>query len=103
MLTLIASMQHHTVPYGVCEIDNDGSLYNIKEKPEYDFLVNTGMYIMNPEILSYIPDNSYFDITDLIETIKEKKHTIGLYPVSEKSWIDIGQWEEYNNASNLFL
>jgi hypothetical protein len=39
----------------------------------------------------------------LIETLKEKKHPIGLYPVSEKSWIDVGQWEEYNNASNLFL
>jgi NDP-sugar pyrophosphorylase family protein len=103
MLTLIASMQHHTVQYGVCEIENDGSLFKIKEKPEYDFLVNTGMYIMNPEIMSYIPDNSYFDMTDLIEAIKEEKHTIGIYPVSEKSWIDVGQWEEYNNANKLVI
>ena len=103
MLTLIASMQHHTIPYGVCEIDNEGNLFKIKEKPEYDFLVNTGLYIMNPDILSYIPDNTYFDMTDLINAIKQEKHTIGIYPVSEKSWIDVGQWEEYSNASKLFI
>ncbi len=99
-LTLVSSIQHHIVPYGVCKLENDGSLKTIKEKPEYDFLVNTGMYILNPDILQFIPKNKSFDTTDLIKCLKENKKKIGVYPISEKSWIDIGQWEEYKKAIN---
>jgi len=97
-LTLVSSIQHHIVPYGVCKLEIDGSLKAIKEKPEYNFLVNTGMYILNPDILQFIPKNKSFDMTDLIKRLKEIKKKIGVYPISEKSWIDIGQWEEYRKA-----
>jgi len=100
-LTLVSSIQHHIIPYGVCHLENDGSLKIIKEKPEYNFLVNTGMYILNPDILKYIPENKSFDMTDLIKCLKEKKKKIGVFPVSEKSWIDIGQWEEYKKAISM--
>ena len=97
-LTLVSSIQHHIIPYGVCKLESDGCLKTIREKPEYNFLVNTGMYILNPDILQFIPKNKSFDMTDLIKYLKEKKKKIGVYPVSEKSWIDIGQWEEYRKA-----
>ncbi len=97
-LTLVSSIQHHTVPYGVCKLESDGSLKTIKEKPEYDFLVNTGMYMLNPDIIQFIPKDKTFDMTDLIKCLKEKKKKVGVYPVSEKSWIDIGQWVEYRKA-----
>ena len=100
-LTLVSSIQHHVIPYGVCKLENDGSLKNIKEKPEYDFLVNTGMYILNPDILQFIPKYKSFDMTDLIKCLKEKKKKIGVYPISEKLWIDIGQWEEYRKAVSM--
>ncbi len=100
-LTLVSSMRHHIIPYGVCKLENDGSLKNIKEKPEYDFLVNTGVYILNPDILQFIPKNKSFDMTDLIKCLKEKKKKIGVYPISEKHWIDIGQWEEYRKAISI--
>lgn len=99
-LTLVSCTQHHIIPYGVCKLESDGSLETIKEKPEYDFLINTGMYIVNPDILQFIPKNKLFNMTDLIKCLKEKKKKIGVYPISEKSWIDIGQWEEYRNAIN---
>ena len=101
-LTLVSSIQHHIIPYGVCKLENDGSLKTIREKPEYDFLVNTGMYILNPDILKFIPKDKSFDMTDLIKCLKEKKKKIGVFPVSEKSWIDIGQWEKYRKAINMF-
>ena len=100
-LTLVSSMQHHIVPYGVCKLESDGSLESIREKPEYDFLVNTGMYILNPDILQFIPEDKSFDMTDLIKCLKEKKRKIGVFPVSEKSWVDIGQWEEYRKAISM--
>jgi len=100
-LTLVSSIQHHVIPYGVCKLKSDGSLKTIREKPEYDFLVNTGMYILNPNILKFIPENKSFDMTDLIKCLKEKKKKIGVYPISEKSWIDVGKWEEYRKAIDI--
>lgn len=99
-LTLLGSMQQYSIPYGVCEIDNGGILKGIKEKPEFDILVNTGFYLLNPNVLNHIPENEYFDMTDLIEKIKGKGLKIGVYPVSEKSWIDVGQWSKYNSTIN---
>jgi dTDP-glucose pyrophosphorylase len=97
-LTLVGSMQHHTIPYGVCDIKNGGDLLSIREKPEYDFLINTGLYILEPSILKLIPENTYFDMTDLIASIQEEGLKVGVFPVSEKAWIDVGQWTEYRNA-----
>ena len=74
----------------------------IKEKPEYNFLVNTGMYIINPEVLNDIPENEFFHITHLIEKVKNIGKKVGVFPVSENSWIDVGQWENYNDAIKSF-
>jgi len=101
-ITLVASMQHYAIPYGVCEISKGGQLNRIKEKPEYDLLVNTGMYILKPTILNYIPENQFYHITHLIETVKSKGGKVGVFPVSEKSWIDIGQMAEYKKNMNIF-
>lgn len=100
-LTLVASMQNHTIPYGVCEIESGGVLKKINEKPQFDFLVNTGMYILEPDTLKYIPENEFFHITHLIEKLQQNGKKVGVYPVSEKSWIDVGQWEEYKKAVKL--
>ena len=98
LLTLVGAMQHHIVPYGVCKIKNGGTLIELIEKPKYDFLVNTGMYIVNPGALEFIPHGKKFDTTELIELLRQNNKKIGVYPISEKAWIDIGQWKEYKKA-----
>lgn len=102
-LTLVASMQHHTVPFGVCEIENKGHLKEIREKPEYDFLVNTGMYVLEPLVPKLIPVDEYFDMTDLISKSQKEGLSIGVYPVSEKSYIDVGQLAGYKKILNSLL
>jgi len=97
-ITLVASAKQFNIPYGICELNDNGSLERILEKPEYNFLVNTGLYVLNPNVIELIPDNGLFHITHLIDKIKKNKGTIGVYPVSEKAWIDVGQWAEYRNA-----
>ncbi|MFH1847097.1 MAG: sugar phosphate nucleotidyltransferase [Candidatus Omnitrophota bacterium] len=99
LLTLVASMHHHVIPYGVCEIQNGGELAGLKEKPEYDVLINTGMYIVSPGVLDFIPEDKKFDITELVDVLKQNKLRVGVYPIPEKSWIDVGQWEEYRKAA----
>jgi dTDP-glucose pyrophosphorylase/predicted transcriptional regulator len=95
-ITMVASLKHYNIPYGICEIENGGVLKEIKEKPEYSFLVNTGMYILEPSVLPQIPFEELFHITHLMEKIRSNGGKVGVYPVSEKSWIDIGQWREFN-------
>ncbi len=92
-ITLVSSMKNFTIPYGVCEIESGGFLRNIREKPEYDFLVNTGMYVLDASVLDDIPGNRFYNITDLISDYIKKDEKIGVYPVSEKSWLDMGQFE----------
>ena len=100
-ITLGASAKQFKIPYGICELNGGGSLERIEEKPEYNFLVNAGMYVLNPAVLELIPDNQLFHITHLIDEVKKNKGTIGVYPVSEKAWIDVGQWAEYRKALKM--
>ena len=99
-LTIVGSLQHHMIPYGVCEIEKGGILKKFIEKPKFDFLVNTGMYLLNSDVLQSVPDNEYYHITDLIEKLKNKGKRVGVYPVSEYSYKDVGQWREYTEFVN---
>jgi len=100
-LTLVASMRHFKIPYGVCELGSGGTLKKIKEKPEYDLLVNTGMYVISPRVVDIIPKDRSYTIIDLINDMKNKGLSVGVFPISEKSWIDVGQWEEYHKSIKL--
>ncbi len=97
-ITIVGSMINHKVPYGICKITKNGKLLNLVEKPEYSHLVSTGMYVINGDVLKYIPKNRFFNMTDLIEKIKSENKEIGVYPISEKSWLDTGDWEEYKKT-----
>jgi dTDP-glucose pyrophosphorylase len=94
-LTLVSSLKHFTIPYGVCETTSGGQLVGISEKPSYDYLVSTGMYVMEPGVLDDIPGDRFYHITDLINDYIERGIKIGVYPVSERSWMDMGQLEEF--------
>lgn len=97
-ITMVAAAKQFNIPYGVCELNQKGCLNKIREKPGYNFLVNTGFYILNPSVLNMIPDTGLFHMTHLIEKVKENGGSIGVYPISENSWIDVGQWEEYRRS-----
>lgn len=100
-ITMVASVKHFALPYGVVELYRE-KLKRVIEKPEYDFLVNTGMYILQKDTINLIPKNKVFHITDLIKAVKDKKGKVGIYPVNEKSWLDIGEWEKYKEAIKNF-
>jgi dTDP-glucose pyrophosphorylase len=97
-ISIVGSFRRIIIPYGICEIENGGTLTRITEKPEYDFLVNTGMYILRKNTLGLIPEGQVFHVTDLINAVKSKGGKVGVFPVGEKSWLDVGQWEEYRKS-----
>tara|TARA_Y100001970_G_scaffold15871_1_gene17852 strand:+ start:37593 stop:38642 length:1050 start_codon:yes stop_codon:yes gene_type:complete len=97
-ITLVASAKEYIIPYGTCELDSNGQLLRINEKPQYDFLINTGLYILNAEILELIPKNKFYHITHLIEEAKQKGKKIGVFPIHDDDWMDVGQWAEYKKT-----
>jgi len=97
-LTLVASLKDYHIPYGVCELEKGGSLARIKEKPQYSFLVNTGMYVVRRDRLGLIPEQDRCDMTDFIEQIKAAGGRIGVFPIGENAWVDTGDWAEYRKA-----
>jgi dTDP-glucose pyrophosphorylase/predicted transcriptional regulator len=102
-LTLVASKKEFTIPYGNCELDKKGNLKNLKEKPKANYFINVGLYVINPQLLKIIPKNKHFDMTDLITVAKKKGNQIGVYPIEEKYWTDVGQWNEYRKAVDKMI
>jgi dTDP-glucose pyrophosphorylase len=97
-LTAVAVVKNYEIPYGTLETTKDGILTDMKEKPSFHFLVNAGMYILEPHVLNDIPTNEFFHITELMLKLKNENKRVGVYPVSEGSWFDIGEWDKYNDS-----
>lgn len=97
-LTIIAAVKSYAIPYGTLETGEDGELIELKEKPDLSVLVNTGMYILEPNLIEEIPDDTFFHITHLIEKLKAENRKVAVFPVSEGSWHDTGEWDEYNKT-----
>jgi dTDP-glucose pyrophosphorylase len=93
-ITIVAALKHYPIPYGIVETGANGALQSLVEKPELTFKINSGMYVLEPHLLSEIPDGQFYHITDLIQQLKKRNGKVGVFPVSEKSWKDIGQWKE---------
>jgi dTDP-glucose pyrophosphorylase len=94
-ITLVAALKHYAIPYGTIETSKVGLLKSITEKPELTIKINTGLYILEPHLINEIPRNEFYHITTLIEKLRNENRKIGVFPVSEKSWKDIGEWSEY--------
>ncbi len=88
------------VPFGV--IDNDGHrIRSIREKPQERFLVNAGIYVLEPDVLDLIPENEFFDMPTLIDDLVNRGQHVCLFPLREY-WIDVGRHDELDKATSEF-
>lgn len=94
IITMVCSLKNFQIPYGVVEIGKDGCIENMKEKPELSFFTNTGCYIVEPEVIEHIKDNTFIGFPDIVEEYKNSGKKVGVYPISENSWFDMGQMDE---------
>lgn len=88
------------VPYGVMECDG-AKILGVSEKPKMQFLVNAGIYLLEPRARDYIPGDRKFDMTDLIEALIREQRTVISFPILEY-WLDIGQHSDYEKAKSDF-
>lgn len=100
-MTIVTMVKSFKIPYGVIETGSDGLMTALKEKPEQTYQVNTGVYILNPELIDEIPEGEFFHITHLMEKVQARGGRVGCFPVSEHSWKDMGEWPEYLKMINV--
>lgn len=93
-LTVVAAVKTLSIPYGTIQTKEDGLLESIEEKPDLSFKINTGLYILEPTLLNDIPDE-FFHITHLMEKLHNEGRRVGVYPISQNDWMDMGDWNEY--------
>jgi dTDP-glucose pyrophosphorylase/CBS domain-containing protein len=84
------------VPYGIVECEGP-QVRQVREKPMFHFLVNAGIYLLEPSMHQYIPRGQHFDMTDLIQRLLENKCAVLSFPIVEY-WLDIGQYDDYEQA-----
>lgn len=94
-LTIVTAVKSIRIPYGVIDTGDDGLMTGLREKPEITYMINTGVYLLNPGLIDEIPEGEFFHITHLMEKVKSRGGRVGCFPVSEGSWRDMGEWPEY--------
>lgn len=95
IITVVSVLKNYSIPYGTLETQEEGLLADIKEKPEVVYQINSGLYILEPEIFEYIQNNKFLHITELIKRLLQDNKRVGVFPISEGSWTDMGNWDEY--------
>ena len=88
------------IPYGVIEMGQENrTVSEIVEKPDHEFLVNAGIYMLEPEVIDLIPKGQFFDMVQLMNTVMAGKMEVAAFPILEY-WKDIGQHDQIREARN---
>ena len=85
-----------SVPYGVLDIE-DKVVVSFLEKPTYTYQASAGIYLIKKDVLKYVPEDSFFNATDLMEKLISENKKISFFPIVGY-WIDIGKPDDYKKA-----
>ncbi len=102
IITLVGAKKCMQLPYGIMNLDLDGNIISMEEKPKYEFVTNTGFYIIEPKFLDLVPPNTFIHMPDLIKTCIDKGYKAGAYQIEEDKWFDMGQLDELEKMKRRF-
>lgn len=88
-----------SIPYGILDLDGR-NIQGLLEKPKYTYYANAGIYLIKRRVLDEIPNETFFNATDLVEKLIEEGKKVIRYPLNG-TWIDIGNPQEYQKAQDL--
>lgn len=88
-----------SIPYGILDLDGR-NVKGLLEKPKYNYYANAGIYLIKRRALDEIPDDTFFNATDLVEKLIAEGKKVIRYPLNG-TWIDIGNPQEYQKANDL--
>lgn len=88
-----------SIPYGILDLQGR-NIQGLLEKPKYNYYANAGIYLIKRRALDEIPEDTFFNATDLIEKLIGEEKRVIRYPLNG-TWIDIGNPQEYQKANDL--
>lgn len=88
-----------SIPYGIFNVKDD-NIIGLTEKPTYNYYANAGIYLIKREVLNLIPNDTFFNATDLIELLISQNKKVVRFPI-HGYWIDIGNKDEYAKAQDI--
>lgn len=92
-VTMVCSLKNFEIPYGIVNFSEGGEISSFEEKPKMSFFTNTGYYILEPEVFKYIKENECISMPNIIDRMRNEGRKIGIYPISENAWLDMGQFD----------
>lgn len=102
-MTIVSSLKNTVIPYGVIRMQEHGIIESMEEKPVLSHFINTGMYVMEPEYISLIPKGIPYHMTQLAQQMIDKELKVGVYPISENSFLDMGEFEEMKKMEERLI
>lgn len=99
--TMCIRKDSYQVPYGVIEINDENDIVAMREKPVEEFFINTGIYVLNPEVLKHVPKDEFFDLPSLFDILKKENKLTKSFEITDY-WIDMGKKEDYIKINNDF-
>jgi len=91
---------HFQVPYGVAKTEQH-RLVSIDEKPRHRFFINAGIYVLEPETLTFVPRNTFYDMPNLFEELISRGYETIVFPIHEY-WMDIGRVDDFERANGEY-
>lgn len=98
-MSVAAISYNVSIPYGILDLDGR-NIQGLLEKPKYNYYANAGIYLIKRRALKEIPENTFFNATDLMERLIGEGKKVIRYPLNG-TWIDIGNPQEYQKAKDL--
>ena len=92
-VTMVCSLKNFTIPYGIVNFSEGGEISSFEEKPQLSFFTNTGYYILEPDVFDYIDQGEKIGMPDIIDRMRKNGLKVGVYPISENAWLDMGQFD----------
>jgi dTDP-glucose pyrophosphorylase len=99
-MTVAATQYHFQVPFGVVTT-SDSRVTHIEEKPQFGFLINSGIYFLSPRVFATLPKNGAYHMTDVAHEQIRRGVRVSCFPIFEH-WLDVGRPSDYDLAGKLF-
>lgn len=96
-ITIICAKKQNKIPYGVVIVDKNNDYEGMEEKPSYEVIINTGVYIVNGRVIRELEDKKDVNFPDIIEHYRMLGEKIGVYIIEEAAFMDMGQMEELDD------
>lgn len=97
IFTIASHRRVEKIDYGLLHHDENNKLTAFEEKPDYDFLVSMGVYMLNRSVVEYIPEDTFFGFDHLMYKLLEIKQPAKIFEF-DGFWLDIGRPSDYEMA-----